>query len=220
MTLRPAAIIFDLDGTLIDSLEDLADSANAVLEKQGFAPHPADAYRFFVGEGMETLIRRAAPSGTDDGTIARLVEGMRERYGKNWSRKTRPYEGIMPMLERLGAFSLPLAVLSNKPHDFTELTVKHFFPNVVFAKVLGSPRGGRAKPDPSLALGIAADFGLRPEDVLFVGDSRTDMDTATAAGMVLAGALWGFRPASELLAHGAKILLERPERLFEVALFS
>ena len=203
MPLQAGAVIFDLDGTLLDSLDDLADSANAILEEHGFAPHPVDAYRFFVGEGMETLMRRAAPANADESVVRLLLEGMRERYGRHWARKTRPYAGVITMLKGLTALSVPLAVLSNKPHDFTELAVRHFFPETVFARVQGSPKGGRAKPDPSLALGIAADFGLKPERVLFMGDSRIDMDTATAAGMIPAGVLWGFRPKSELLALGA-----------------
>ena len=217
MPLRFGAVIFDLDGTLINSLDDLADCANNALEEQGFAPHPADAYRFFVGEGMETLIRRAAPAGTDDETLGRLVKRMREGYGRGWARKTRPYEGVEAMLRDLAALSLPLAVLSNKPDDLTKATVGHFFPDAAFAGVQGSPPGGRAKPEPDLALGLAAAFNVKPEHVLFVGDSRTDMITATAAGMFPAGVLWGFRPAEELLAHGAKALLERPERVVELA---
>lgn len=217
MPLRFGAVIFDLDGTLINSLDDLADCANSVLGEKGFAPHPADAYRFFVGEGMETLIRRAAPAGTDDETLRRLVARMRECYGRGWAEKTRPYEGVGAMLQALSALSLPLAVLSNKPDDLTKATVGHFFPDVPFAGVLGSPPGGRAKPDPALALGVAAAFNVKPEQVLFVGDSRTDMLTATAAGMFPAGVLWGFRPADELLAHGAKTLLETPERVVGLA---
>ena len=216
MTPRLGAVIFDLDGTLINSLDDLADCANAVLRERGFAPHPADAYRLFVGEGMETLMRRAAPEGADDDTVRRLTAGMRECYGRGWAGKTRPYDGIVPMLERLAALPLPMAVLSNKPREFTDLTVRHFFPDIPFVQVLGSPPGGRAKPDPSLALSIADGLGLAPEQTLFVGDSRTDMDTATAAGMFPAGVLWGFRSAEELLAHGAKVLLKEPEGVNEL----
>ena len=217
MPLRFGAVIFDLDGTLINSLDDLADCANSVLEEKGFAPHPADAYRFFVGEGMETLIRRAAPAGTDAQTLGQLVGRMRACYGRGWAQKTRPYEGVEAMLHALAALPLPLAVLSNKPDDLTKATVRHFFPDVAFAGVLGSPPGGRAKPDPALALSLAAAFGRKPEQVLFVGDSRTDMITATAAGMFPAGALWGFRPAEELSAHGARTLLETPEQVAGLA---
>lgn len=209
------ACIFDLDGTLLDTLEDLADAANAALQGQGFPAHPVAAYRFFVGEGMETLLRRAAPAGTDTAVIARLMRGMSEAYGNNWADKTKPYDGILPMLERLDATGMPLFVLSNKPHGFTEIVVQRFFSAISFAGVQGSPKGKTAKPDPTLALSLAGSFGLLPERVLFMGDSSIDMKTATAAGMLPVGALWGFRPESELLEHGAKIVLQRPLELFE-----
>lgn len=208
------AVFFDLDGTLLDTLEDLADAGNLALAARGFPSHPVDAYRFFVGDGMETLMRRAAPPDTDEASLDLLTKAMREQYGRNWARKTRPYAGIVAMLEWLASRSMPMAVLSNKPHEFTLLTVERFFPRTPFALVQGSPEGGRAKPEPAMALSMAKSLGLAPAEVLFMGDSRTDMDTAVAAGMLPAGVLWGFRPKSELLAHGARVLLEEPADLF------
>lgn len=213
MTIK--ALIFDLDGTLLDTLDDLADSVNTVLRKAGFAEHPADAYRFFVGSGMETMLRRAAPKGVDDDTLAGLVSAFRETYAANWDNRTKPYPGVETMLKALNRAGLPIAVLSNKPQRFTELCVRRFFSGAAFAAVQGSPPNGMAKPDPALALGMAKIFGVFAGEVLFVGDSSVDMDTATAAGMVAAGALWGFRPASELLAHGAKLLLAEPGDVLE-----
>lgn len=207
-------IIFDLDGTLLDSLEDLADASNAVLVAEGLATHPAGAYRFFVGDGMQNLMRRAAPSATEE-EVRRLVAAMGREYAENWAVKSRPYEGIAAMLEGVRARGLPMAVLSNKPHVFTERVVGHFFPEADFVRVQGSPENGRAKPDPSLALDIARTMALPPKRVLFVGDSSTDMDTAAAAGMIPVGVLWGFRPEDELRAHGAQTLLARPEDLFD-----
>ncbi len=215
MLLNASAVIFDLDGTLIDSLDDLADTANDALAAKGFPTHPVDPYRYFVGDGIENLLRRAAPAGTDETIITELVAHARREYGKHWARKTRAYDGIAAMLEKLAARNIALAVLSNKPHDFTLAVVSHFFPNTRFAAVLGSPPGGKAKPDPALALNIAKGIGASPQDVLFMGDTRTDMDTAVAANMVPVGVLWGFRPESELLEHGARIILRRPLDLFE-----
>lgn len=209
------AVFFDLDGTLLDTLDDLADAANSVLAGEGCPEHPVDAYRFFVGDGMENLMRRAAPQDVDETALARLLRGMKEEYGRGWARKTRPYPGITAMLSNLAQQAMVLAVLSNKPHDLTVLTVRHFFPDTAFAKIQGSPQGGKAKPDPALALGMARELGLAPSEILFLGDSRTDMDTAVAAGMLPAGALWGFRPKSELVAHGARLLLEHPGQLLE-----
>lgn len=213
--MRPAidACIFDLDGTLLDTLDDLANAMNMVLRARGLAEHLADAYRFFVGEGMETMVRRAAPEGTGDAVLASMVPDFRDAYAKSWADKTRPYPGIEAMLDALSGRHVPFAVLSNKPHEFTRLMIRHFFPGAAFTAVLGSPRGGKAKPAPAMALGLARDFGVRPDRVLFLGDSSIDMDTARNAGMVPAGALWGFRPASELSGHGAAILLQSPGEL-------
>ena len=214
--MKVKALVFDLDGTLLDTLEDLADAVNAVLEGAGFAPHPVDAYRYFVGSGLETMLRRAAPEGTDDGTLAGLALSFREVYAKHWEAKTRPYTGVEAMLEALVKTGLPFAVLSNKPHDFTQLCVRRFFPSVTFTAVQGSPKGGRAKPDPAMALALARDFSVAPGEVLFVGDSSVDMDTATAAGMIPAGALWGFRTESELVEHGARVLLAKPSEILDL----
>lgn len=211
---RIQGCIFDLDGTLLDTLDDLADCANSALEETGFAPHPVDAYRFFVGDGMETLMRRAAPGEAGEDALKRLAACMRDTYAMGWAVKTKPYPGIPDMLEKLAAMGLRLGVLSNKPHDFTLLTVRHFFPGIPFARVQGSPQGGKAKPDPALALAMAGELGLRPGQVLFLGDSSTDMDTAMAAGMRPVGAGWGFRPEEELKKHGAKSVLARPEQIF------
>lgn len=208
------AVIFDMDGTLLNTLEDLADCANTLLMEQGLAPRPVDAYRHFAGKGAENLMRRAAPQGTDEATLKRLTAGMRSLYAREGSRKTRPYKGIESMLHGLTAASIALAVLSNKPHELTRATVRRFFPDIAFAAVHGSPQGGLAKPDPALALDIAKNLGLRPEDVLFTGDTPTDMKTAAAAGMLPVGVLWGFRGQEELLAHGAAVLLSKPEDIF------
>ena len=209
------AIFFDLDGTLLDSIDDVADTTNAALAAQGFPTHPAKAYCFFIGDGIENMLRRAAPEGTDEVMIMHLVDQARAAYDKQWANKTTPYDGILPMLDKLQALPVTLAVLSNKPHDFTVAMIEHFFPHVPFAKVQGSPKGSKAKPDPTLALQMAKDLNVTPEQVLFMGDSRTDMDTAVAAGMLPAGALWGFRPESELVAHGAQVLLAEPEDVFK-----
>ncbi len=214
--MKVKALVFDLDGTLLDTLDDLADAVNAVLGEAGYPQHPVDAYRYFVGSGLETMLQRAAPEGTDDGTLAGLALSFRDTYAKHWEAKTRPYPGVEAMLEALAKSGLPFAVLSNKPHDFTQLCVRRFFPSIAFTAVQGSPKGGRAKPDPAMALALARDFAVPPGETLFVGDSSVDMDTATAAGMIPAGALWGFRTESELVAHGARLLLAKPSDIIDL----
>jgi phosphoglycolate phosphatase len=208
----PKAVIFDLDGTLLNTLEDLADAVNLVLTQSGLPPHPVDAYRHFVGEGVSVMIRKAAAPADPD--LAPLLERMKIAYGTGWARKTVPYPGIMPMLERLGALGIPLAVLSNKPEPFTRIMVEHFFPGGMFANIRGQREGVPRKPDPRAALDIAGHFGVPPESVWFMGDSKTDMETAARAGMFSVGVTWGFRDEAELRAHAARAVIHRPEDVF------
>lgn len=211
MNYKARAVIFDMDGTLLDTLQDLADAVNAALGAKGFPDHPVDAYRVFVGDGVETLIRRACPESADDAARRAVLLGMRDTYAKNWMQYSRPYPGIEELVAALKERGIPMAVLSNKPHEFTLLMARHFFPDEPFARVQGSPAGEKAKPEPTLALRVANDLGVAPEDVLFVGDSNIDMITAKAAGMTSAGASWGFRPVEELIAHGAAYILDTPQ---------
>lgn len=208
------AVFFDLDGTLINSLEDLAETTNYALAQRGLPTHPVGDYRYFVGDGIHTMLQRTAPKGADPALVDELVEIARTEYGKYWARKTHVYEGIFPMLERLQEQNIILAVLSNKLQAFTTQVVTHFFPATPFASVKGSPPGGKAKPHPGMALAMAAELGVKPEEVLFMGDTRVDMETACAAGMVPVGVLWGFRPRAELEEFGARHILEHPADLF------
>ena len=214
-TLPAKAVFFDLDGTLIDSLDDLADTTNDVLAGHGLPTHPVQEYRYFVGDGIHTMLQRTVPTGTDPAVVDALVVLAKVEYGQHWARKTRNYAGIAPMLEQLQVKGVQLAVLSNKLQEFTTMVVSHFFPHQPFVLVKGSPEGGKAKPDPAMALAMAQELGLRPQEVLFMGDTRVDMETATAAGMVPVGVLWGFRPKEELLAHGARYLLEQPQDVLQ-----
>jgi len=208
------AILFDLDGTLLDTLHDLADSMNAVLARMGFAPHYVDAYRYFVGDGVLNLARRALPeSARDERTVASCAALMREEYDRRWADKTRPYPGVPELLEWLHAREVKLAVLSNKGEDFTRKTVARFLPSGVFAAVRGYRDDGVLKPDPRGALAIARELGLPPTSFLYLGDTATDMKTAIAAGMCPVGALWGFRTVEELADAGAKHLIENPQQI-------
>lgn len=207
------AVVFDLDGTLLDTLEDLADSMNAVLEAAGQPPHPLPAYRHFVGDGVRTLVRRALPA--DAAEEARKVDAgvtaMLDEYGRRWRSKTKPYPGVDVLLDGLTARGLPFAILSNKPDDFTRLTVDALLGRWRFARVWGVKEGVPPKPDPTGALAMAAELGVPPGKILYLGDTNTDMLTAVAAGMDPVGALWGFRDADELRRSGARQVVERPE---------
>jgi phosphoglycolate phosphatase len=212
-SVRAAAAVFDLDGTLLDSLEDLADSGNAVLAANGYPVWPVAMYRTFVGNGMEVLMQRALPPASPPDVVRDMAAAMREHYRGNWHTKTRPYEGVDALLAALARSGIAMGVLSNKPHELTCAVIAHYFPDIPFVHVQGKPDGVKGKPDPGLALDLASRLGLAPGQVAFVGDSSVDMDTACAAGMLPVGCLWGFRSREELLEHGARVLLADPMEL-------
>ena len=213
----PSAAIFDLDGTLLDTLEDLADSANEALAASGFPPHPVEAYRAFVGDGIKVLIERILPeSNRVPETIAGLLQCYRAAYDRRWKAKTQPYAGVEALLRELKAREIPLAVLSNKPQAYTEICMAHFLGQHRFDIILGQRDGVPHKPDPAGAWEIAERWGLPPAEILFIGDTATDMDTATAAGMIPVGVRWGFRCEAELTAHGAKHLIAHPREILDL----
>jgi phosphoglycolate phosphatase len=212
--LKYPGIIFDLDGTLLDTIEDLADSMNQVLTDLGFPTHTIGAYKYFVGEGVEPLIRRALP---EDQLRPELVDqclgALREEYSRRWENKTRPYAGIPDLLDRLNGMGLRMAILSNKLDHFTRIMVAKLLPRWKFDPVFGARPAVPKKPDPAGALEIAQALHLAPNHFVYLGDTGIDMKTASAAGMVPVGALWGFRPAEELKDQGAKWLIEKPADL-------
>jgi len=209
--------LFDLDGTLLDTLADIANSMNAVLERLGFATHPLDSYRYFVGDAMDTLVRRTLPKDRlDDETIDTCIAAVKEEYGRRWAENTVPYPGISELLSALETAALPKAVLSNKPDEFTRLTVEKLLGQWSFEIVRGVGPQVPKKPDPTGALKIAAELSIAPAQVLYLGDTNTDMQTARSAGMYAVGALWGFRTAEELLASGAKALVAQPREVLKL----
>lgn len=205
------ALIFDLDGTLLDTLQDLADAANEAVLAVGGTAHPVEAYARMIGEGMRALVRRAlpAPLRTDD-LIARAGDIMWREYSRTWSRHTRPYPGIEAMLDALGARAVPMAILSNKLDELTRQMAARYLGRWQFATVRGARPDVPRKPDPTAALAIASLLEVRPAEVAFVGDSGIDVQTAVAASMIPVGVLWGFRGEEELRAHGARILAGTP----------
>jgi phosphoglycolate phosphatase len=206
------AVLFDLDGTLLDTLADIANSVNAALTRLGFPPHPVDAYRHFVGDGSDCLVRRVLPEDhRDNETRKKCREAIMDEYAQCWAENSGPYPGIPELLRELEKRGVPKAVLSNKHDDFTKMTVAKLLPGFSFHIVRGAQRSIPLKPNPTAALRIAEELHVPPARFLYVGDTNTDMQTAKAAGMFGAGALWGFRSAEELAANGAKALLKVPE---------
>ncbi|MGI6113193.1 MAG: HAD family hydrolase [Mahellales bacterium] len=205
------AVIFDLDGTLLNTIDDLADSMNIVLEGLGFPSHGVEKYKYYIGDGLYNLVSRAIPRDShDEDLIWRCIDRFRQEYNRRWGNKTRPYNGIPQLLDGLKDRSVPMAVLSNKPHEFTKIIVDKFFPQWHFSAVFGERKGIPKKPDPTSAWEICRILGMQPEEFLYIGDTNTDMKTARASNMYAVGALWGFRDADELLESGAQTLVERP----------
>jgi phosphoglycolate phosphatase len=211
------AVLFDLDGTLLDTLTDLADATNHALRRLGFPEHPRDSFRYFIGDGVETLVQRILPQDRcDAATMAECAGLMRREYAQRWAATTRPFAGIPELLDALTARGVPMAVLSNKPDEFTRLCVAQLLPGWKFAAVLGAGTALPRKPDPGGAREIARRLGVVPGEVLYLGDTNTDMQTAVAAGMFPVGALWGFRTADELTESGAQVLVEKPLDLLSI----
>lgn len=206
------AALFDLDGTLLDTLDDIADSMNRVLAANNHPTHTLDKYRYFVGDGARTLVTRTLPENKRTPRhIDTCLDQYRVDYGAHWKDKTRVYPGIPELLDGLVQRGLKITVLSNKPHDATVKCVEAFLPRWTFDIIRGQQDGTPHKPSPVGAQAVARRLGIPPAEFLYLGDTATDMQTARAAGMFPVGALWGFRPAQELADHGARILLARPE---------
>ncbi len=210
------AFLFDLDGTLLNTLQDLADSMNEVLSEKGLPVHPVHEYRYFVGDGMRELARRVYPGDPHEKLVDDLVEEMRVEYGKRCYDTTGPYAGVNEMLEFLSEAGVPMAVFSNKPHEFTMEMVAYYFKEIPFRAVIGVNESVPRKPDPAGALMISKKIGIEPGKFIYLGDTATDMRTAISAGMYPAGAAWGFRDAQELRQNGAVIIMETPRELTSV----
>jgi len=205
------AVIFDLDGTLLDTIGDLTDSMNLALGRFGFKGHDQETYKYFVGDGIEALVQRALPPDSrQPEMVDRCVAVMREEYALRWDQKTRPYPGIPELLDSLSQEGWPISILSNKPDDSTRLVVAKLLPRWSFQVIFGSRPSVPKKPDPTAALEIAGLMNLSPDQFIYLGDTGTDMKTALSAGMFPVGVLWGFRTAKELLDQGAKVLIENP----------
>ncbi|MGA2480838.1 MAG: HAD family hydrolase [Spirochaetia bacterium] len=209
------AILFDLDGTLLNSLDDLADSMNIVLTTLGFPIHPVDAYRYFVGNGIPTLVRRCLPKSAlaNEPLVKDAETGMREEYGLRKNNKTHLYDGIPEMLDELQSRGVRLAILSNKPHDALVGVVNHYLSQWKFEAAFGERPGVPNKPNPESAMSIARQMNVPPSAFLYLGDTNTDMETAVAAKMFPVGVTWGFRTAEEITEAGARVLIAKPSEV-------
>ncbi len=211
------AVLFDLDGTLLDTLKDLADAVNRGLKLLGFPQHSAETIKYFIGDGREVLASRSLPEkNRDEETINKLVDLINREYYQHWADHTHPYPGISEMLDMLTQRGIKMTILSNKPQEFTDLTVTSLLPGWKFEIVAGAVPSMPKKPHPMAALQIAKQLDIQPDKFLYVGDSDIDMKTALAAGMFPAGVTWGFRTELELKAAGAAVLVHEPPELIDL----
>lgn len=210
MNTIPRAVIFDLDGTLVDSLEDIGVSMNECLEILGLKPFPVQDYRYMVGEGIVNLCRRALAPALAEAYLNRLIELVRARYRTRCLERTRPYSGVPALVNSLRARGVALAVLSNKPHDMTERIVRALWPDDPFGVIQGYTTESARKPDPTHPLAICEKLGVAPAETVMVGDTPTDVETARRTGAGIIGVTWGFRTREELAAAGCGRIVDTP----------
>jgi phosphoglycolate phosphatase len=212
------AVIFDLDGTLTDTLESMALASNKTLEYVGLKPRDIQEYRYFVGDGADVLVRRFLKAAGD--TECSLFEKAYEVYMKQFAQDctyiVKPYDGIVDMLEKLKNNGMKLAVLSNKPHLRAIEVIENFFEKNTFDITQGHSVGMNKKPDPTEALAIAKKLGIEPNECIYVGDTDVDMQTGKNAGMYTVGVLWGFRDEKELREHGADYIVSKPSDILKL----
>jgi phosphoglycolate phosphatase len=207
-------VIFDLDGTLADTLTDIAGSMNRVLNKHGFPTHRVQDYKYLIGRGLENLVSSSLPvEHRQDSAIANCLAAMVDDYRHNCLVQTRLYDGIETLLSDLLAKGIKMSIFSNKADELTQIIVRYLLPDFPFQVILGARPDIAKKPDPAGALLISSTMEIEPEKIIYMGDSDVDMITATKAGMMAVGVLWGFRTGKELLENGASVLLKFPGEL-------
>lgn len=209
-------IIFDLDGTLLDSIEDIGDSMNQVLKELELPTFNYEEYKLKVGGGFRGLALNIFPKDTSEDNIEEAVKLFSNFYDKNYLNKTRPYEGILEILNNLKDREIKLGVNSNKRDDYTNDLVDKHFKDIPFVKVYGDREGVVKKPDPTSALEIAESMNLDVEEIIYIGDSNVDILTAKNAKMDSGGVLWGFRSKKELIDSGAKYIIEKPCHILDL----
>lgn len=210
-------IIFDLDGTMANTLEDLSDSMNRVLAEKGFPTHSYELYKTIIGKGLRNLVTSSLPEiNRTSETIDECYNLMMADYSNNCLNKTHLYKGFAEVIEKLRQQGIKLAVLSNKIDELTQRIVDHLAGAKNFDVILGAQPDVPPKPDPKGALLIAKRMGIAPENILYIGDTGIDMLTANKAGMKAIGAAWGFRTKKELHDNGAMVILNLPVELLRI----
>ena len=214
-------VIFDLDGTLLNTIEDLGNAANYALSENGYPTHSLASYPFFVGNGVRNLIRKALPDEARvDSVIDALLKDFKEYYNEHNTDCTKPYDGIEELLVRLQENGVAMAVASNKYQQATDKIVDHFFPNINFVAIHGQREGVNVKPDPSVVFAILGEAKVPKVDVLYVGDSGVDMETARRACVDSVGVTWGFRSEKELNEYHADKIVNKASDIYDIVMSS
>ena len=209
-------VIFDLDGTLVNSLQDIADSMNIVLKSYNYPTHSYEEHQSFIGSGIRSLVSKSLPlTHNDEKQIDSCFNSMIEVYRDNCTHKTKPYDGIIELLDNLNSRNIKLSVLSNKADEFTKKITHALFPNY-FDPIVGLTIEAHKKPNPFGAVKISKTLGIKPEEIIYIGDTGIDMQTANNANMFAVGVSWGFRPKEELASNGAKFILSNPMDLIQI----
>jgi len=212
-------VIFDLDGTLLNTLDDLADCANHALRKNGYPTHETNAYKYFVGNGVTMLLQRALPEGTTEDAYSKTFNDFMNHYERHKADKTAPYTGIIETLKKLQKKGILLAVATNKPHELLPDLMQYYFPTIRWAAVFGNRKNIPIKPNPQIVHDILAACRrdkaclVSTDDILYVGDTAVDMETAQNAGITKVGVLWGFRTKEELKQAQADYIIGEPPEL-------
>ncbi len=210
------AVLFDLDGTLADSLIDLAGGVNNALMSRGFAPHPVEAFKYFVGDGIPKMIERALPEGSrDTKTVNEIKDIFLPYYAEHYADNTYAYDGMVELVNSLKNGGFTVAVVTNKEQGMADKVVTSLYGDV-FDLIFGKRDGIPAKPDPTAALMAMDELGVKPQECVFIGDSGMDVATAVNSGAVPVGELWGFRGREELIANGAKYIINTPNELLNI----
>ena len=212
-------VIFDLDGTLLNTIEDLGNAANYALSQNGYPTHSLASYPFFVGNGVRNLIRKALPDDMrTDSIIESLLKDFKEYYNEHNTDCTKPYDGIEELLRNLQDNGVKIAVASNKYQQATEKIIAHYFGDIDFVAVYGQREGVNVKPDPSVVFSILSDAKVPKSEVLYVGDSGVDMETARRACVDSVGVTWGFRSEKELNEYHADMIVNKASDIFDIVM--
>lgn len=210
------AVLFDLDGTLADSLVDLAASANYAIKKFGFPANEVESYKLFAGDGMAKMIERALPKGNKDNqTVSKVMPVFLSYYGEHYCDNTVAYQGMIDLIDNLKLRDIKLAVVTNKNEEMAQKVVGNLYGDR-FDMIIGKREGIPAKPDPAAALLAMEKLKVKPEECMFVGDSGMDVETGVNSGAYPVGVLWGFRGKGELIAGGAKKIVSAPKELLAI----